>query len=77
MLPIGDFRGCGPSPGVLKQKSQTDCTTAKLLGKILKEFGAFRATGFGSENGHKEHPKNILFFNFFTKNNLLGATNLD
>jgi hypothetical protein len=67
MLPIGDFGGCGPSPGVLKQKSQTDCTTAKLLGKILKEFGAFRATGFGSENGHKEHPKNILFFNLFYK----------
>ncbi len=69
MLPIGDFGGCGPSQGVLKVKSQTDCPTAKLLGEILhvKEFGAFRATGLGIENEHNEHPKNILFFNLFYK----------
>ena len=49
---IGDFGGRGPSPGALKQKSQNDCTTAKLLGTLLKEFTAFWATGFGSENEH-------------------------
>ena len=40
-LPIGDFGGRGPSPEVLKQKSQNDLTTAKLLGTLLKESERF------------------------------------
>ena len=40
-LPIGDFGGRGPSPEVLKQKSQNDLTTAKLLGTLLKESESF------------------------------------
>ena len=36
--PIGDFGVRGPSPSVLKQKSQIGPTTAKLLGTLLKEF---------------------------------------
>ena len=40
-LPIGDFGGRGPSPSVLKQKSQIDPTSAKLLGTLLKESEGF------------------------------------
>ena len=39
--PISDFGGRRPSPDVLKQKSQNDLTTAKLLGTLLKESERF------------------------------------
>ena len=39
--PIGDFGDRGPSPEVLKQKSQNDLKTAKLLGTLLKESESF------------------------------------
>ena len=38
---ISDFRGRGPSPGVVKQYSQINLATAKVLGNLLKEFRAF------------------------------------
>ena len=38
---FGDFGGRGPSTYVLKQKTQNNVTTAKLLGTLLKESERF------------------------------------
>ena len=51
----------------LKQIPQIFLRTADLLGKLLKEFGAFRAVEPAPGKEHRQRPKSASFSIFFTK----------
>ena len=68
---VDNFWGRGPSPGALKQIPQIFLSTANLLGKLLKEFGAFRAVEHAPGNEQRKRPK-FASLSIFCRKVLIG-----